>query len=314
MCLQPFTKKIPPNANSPNWRVIEIPCGKCIQCKAKYQNSIMIRIVEELKCWSKASFVTLTYSDSNLPQIFNQSTGETHGTLVKKHFQDWLKRYRQSYFRKNHKKAEFKYYLCGEYGPRTFRPHAHVIFFGLDRLDLNDAIYDWQTKYGFADYETIDLTSVKSLANTGRYIGKYASKGVYDNPLIELGLVLPTFRLMSKGLGLSYVEKNKKYHLSGDIDQITDKCHYSLQSVRYSLPRYYKNKIYGEKSRLSYKIANTLLARSDELYNEKFRALQTTSNDTSPANTIHLQEFDANRLRALEAQKRYETFLNKSKI
>lgn len=274
----------------------------------------MIRIVEEFKNWSIASFVTLTYSDNTLPQIVNSQTGETHGTLVKKHFQDWLKRFRQSYWRKNQKKANFKYYLCGEYGPRTFRPHAHIIFFGLDRLDLNDAIYDWQQKYGFVDFEKIDLLHVKSLANTARYIGKYASKGVYDNPLIKLGLVAPTFRLMSKGLGLSYVNNNRKYHLSGDIDEITDKCNYTLNGVKYGLPRYYRTKIYGEKSRLQYKIANNLLSRNDALYNEQFSSLQTSPNDTSPANTLAMQEVSVNLLRADEIQKRYETFLNKSKI
>lgn len=314
MCLYPIPKKVPPNANCPEWRVISIPCGKCVDCKKKYQNSITIRIIEELKCWSKSSFVTLTYSEANLPQYVNPETGETHGTLVKEHFQKWLKRFRSAYYFKYKKKPKFKYFLCGEYGPRTFRPHAHVIFFGLDRLELNDAIADWQNRYGFVDYEKIDLTSTKSLANTGRYIGKYSSKGVFENPLVELGLVAPTFRLMSKGLGLSYIEKNKKYHLSGNIDDITDKYNYCLNGVKYSLPRYYKTKIYGEKSRLQYKIANTLLSRNDELYNKKLASLQKSANDSAPVNEIYLQEINAHRLRDIETEKRYESFLNKSKI
>lgn len=274
----------------------------------------MIRIVEEFKNWSKASFVTLTYSDANLPQVVNQQTGETHGTLVKKHFQDWLKRFRQSYWRKDHKKANFKYYLCGEYGPRTFRPHAHVIFFGLDRIVLNDAIIDWQKKYGFVDYEPIDLLHVKSLSNTARYIGKYASKGVYDNPLIKLGLVAPTFRLMSKGLGISYVHNMSHFHKSGSIDEITDKFNYTLNGFKYALPRYYKTKIFGEKSRLQYKIADNLLSRNDDVYNKKLESIQTSETDSSAVSTLHFQEVDANRRIALETQKRYEKFLNKSKI
>lgn len=274
----------------------------------------MIRIVEEFKNWSKASFVTLTYSEDKLPQIVNQLSGETHGTLVKKHFQDWLKRFRQSYFRKHKKKANFKYFLCGEYGPRTLRPHAHCIFFGLDRLELNYALSDWQEKYGFVDFEKIDLTTIKSLSNTAKYIGKYCSKGVYDNPLIKLGLVAPTFRLFSKGLGISYVAKNSNYHKSGTIDQVVDKYNYTLNGFKYALPRYYKTKIYGEKSRLQYKIADTLLQRSDELYRQKLESIQTSPSDTSAVNVLHFHEVDANRRNALEIQERYETFLNKSKI
>lgn len=193
-------------------------------------------------------------------------------------------------------------------------PHAHCIFFGLDRKDLCFLVDYWTDKYGFVDYERIDLSSIKSLSNTGRYLGKYASKGVYENPLVELGLVSPTFRLMSKGLGLEYVNKNSAYHKSGSIDQIADKFKYRINNCNYALPRYYKTKIFGEKSRLQYKITNTLLARSDEDYNRQFRALQKSSSDTSPANTIYFREIDANRYRAAETAERYEKFLNKSKI
>lgn len=62
------------------------------------------------------AFVTLTYATENLPQ---------GGTLVKKDFQDFMKRVRRRYAKK------ISYYHCGEYGERTRRPHYHALLFGL---------------------------------------------------------------------------------------------------------------------------------------------------------------------------------------
>lgn len=66
------------------------------------------------------AFLTLTYSDENLPLT---STGL--GTLKFKHLQDWLKR-----LRKEIEPLRIRYYAVGEYGEQTERPHYHVALFG----------------------------------------------------------------------------------------------------------------------------------------------------------------------------------------
>lgn len=70
---------------------------------------------------SDNSFVTLTYAPENL--VYSEST--TLSTLVPKHPQDWLKR-----FRKSIEPLKIRYYLVGEYGDETQRPHYHVALFG----------------------------------------------------------------------------------------------------------------------------------------------------------------------------------------
>lgn len=65
-------------------------------------------------------FVTLTYRPEALPQ---------GGTLVKKHFQDFMKRLRARRARR------ISYFHCGEYGEREARPHYHALLFGVDFED-----------------------------------------------------------------------------------------------------------------------------------------------------------------------------------
>lgn len=62
------------------------------------------------------SFVTLTYGPETLP---------SGGTLVPAHYQRWLKR-----LRKRVQPQTFRYFLVGEYGEGTERPHYHAALFG----------------------------------------------------------------------------------------------------------------------------------------------------------------------------------------
>jgi hypothetical protein len=68
------------------------------------------------------SFITLTYDNENCPRT---------GTLVLKHWQDFMKRLRKKY---SHKKLSF--YHCGEYGEQQGRPHYHAIIFNHQFSDL----------------------------------------------------------------------------------------------------------------------------------------------------------------------------------
>lgn len=78
-----------------------------------------MRCMHEKKFHAVSWFVTFTYDDEFLPP---------GGTLVKRDMQLFWKRLRK--FRK------FRYYMCGEYGSQTNRPHYHAIIFGLELDDL----------------------------------------------------------------------------------------------------------------------------------------------------------------------------------
>lgn len=69
------------------------------------------------------SYLTLTYSDENLPRLTNGTS-----TLDPADARNWLKR-----IRKELAPAKLRYFLVGEYGDESFRPHYHAAAFGLER-------------------------------------------------------------------------------------------------------------------------------------------------------------------------------------
>lgn len=100
---------------------ILLPCGNCISCRVRRSREWAARCVHEAKIWNDFhgnSFITLTYSDKYLP---------FGGTLVKKHFQDFMKRLRYHFDRDIDN--GIRVYYCGEYGEQTKRPHYHALLF-----------------------------------------------------------------------------------------------------------------------------------------------------------------------------------------
>lgn len=73
------------------------------------------------------AFVTLTYDDEHLPQ---------GGTLIPEHYQSWLKRLRVKVA-----PSRFRFYLVGEYGDDSFRPHYHAALFGFQTCERGRSVY-----------------------------------------------------------------------------------------------------------------------------------------------------------------------------
>jgi hypothetical protein len=101
---------------------IPVKCGQCSGCKLENARQWAIRIKHEASMHPQNSFITLTYDNEHLPPT---------GTLVLKHWQDFMKRLRKKY---SHKKLSF--YHCGEYGEKQGRPHYHAIIFNHQFSDL----------------------------------------------------------------------------------------------------------------------------------------------------------------------------------
>ena len=105
--------------------------------------------------------------------------------------QKWLKRGRIAYFRDKGKNAEFSYFICKEYGPKTSRPHFHVLFFGLDYCDYMKYFGNpWREMFGFTRpvYKEYKADTLKDFSCMVRYVSKYCSKGSFCNPSTTRGL------------------------------------------------------------------------------------------------------------------------------
>lgn len=100
---------------------VQVPCGQCIGCRLERSRQWAMRIMHEASLQLANCFVTLTYDDANLP---------ADGSLVKKHFQDFIKR-----LRKRYSDRRISYFHCGEYGDDNGRPHYHAILFNIEFPD-----------------------------------------------------------------------------------------------------------------------------------------------------------------------------------
>lgn len=98
---------------------IKLPCGQCLGCRIDRARDWSLRIGHESRLHPASAFLTLTYDEANLP---------TPPSLNYRDFQLFAKRLRRAY-------GPFRFFMCGEYGDQTRRPHYHAIIFGLDFPD-----------------------------------------------------------------------------------------------------------------------------------------------------------------------------------
>lgn len=234
---------------------ITVPCGKCMACLANRRSEWVTRLEQEKKDSNSSHFLTLTYAT-------NPTTEEGIPTLSKRDVQLFMKRLRKAL-----KGQKIKYYLVGEYGSKTLRPHYHALVFGLpydgDKL-LKLIMESWQN--GFVQVGTVTSKSIS-------YTLKYMMQPVEERKR-TYGYVQLPFALMSKGLGSRYISNHEKWHKK-DVNR-----NYVVKEggAKSRLPRYYREKIYS-KYELDKQRKNRELRRDAEMLNEyesKISALRET--------------------------------------
>lgn len=304
MCTSPLILKVSNARHNHKW--VTVGCGKCDDCKRRYQNDWSIRLANECECWSNVWFITLTYRPESVPYVVDSRTGELHNSVCKEHVQKWLKRFRINFLREYGEIVHLKYFLTSEYGPRTLRPHYHMLLFGLDLFEVNKLCDIWNDLYGFTLVKKLDKKRGSSFA-VSRYVAKYCSKGSFENPYVAKKLVKPTFHLISKGIGYKYVIDYKNFHLQLNefsnnrytrasdgsitfnpvyIQRVTDLQNCQVVNrkgkvITFAMPRYYKEKIYGVQNSLSDAIADEILLRAEQLRDQRAKELQTMFPDWS---------------------------------
>jgi hypothetical protein len=212
----------------------DVPCGKCVECLTNRRVQWSLRLQLEQKNSYNSKFVTLTYDEDHVKT-----------SLDKFDCQLFLKRLRHNitssgtYLSKNLKVPEnaLKYYLAGEYGSQTKRPHYHAIMFNLP-FSKNDLIEKVELRklllHSWGNGE-VDIGNVTPASI--HYVSGYIMEDVKDK-----------FCLMSKGLGKGYLtDEMVNYHKEKLETQIRN------NGEKFKMPRYFSQKIFNkyEKEEIS---------------------------------------------------------------
>lgn len=144
----------------------QLPCSKCLACRLEYARSWAIRCVHEARMWEKNSFITLTYDDEHL----------VSPRLVYRDFQLFMKKLRKL------QNEPIGFFVTGEYGEITKRPHWHAIVFNWYPSDAN---YFRSNERGDRIFKSVLLDRTWSAGHTeigsvtfdsAGYCARYAAK------------------------------------------------------------------------------------------------------------------------------------------
>lgn len=178
------------------------PCGGCEPCRINRKRIWTNRLLLENGEHGNSCFLTLTYSDATLRLSMNGLP-----TLAPEDARNWLKRIRKAV-----SPAKLRYYLVGEYGSQTWRPHYHVALFGFPSCShgqtfrsRNRAMADRccaSCRLVHSTWGKGDIDNGRLEEGSARYLVSYVLKKMtrYDDP--RLGGRMPEFARMSLKPGI----------------------------------------------------------------------------------------------------------------
>ena len=232
----------------PRYSIQMIPCGNCIECRLKHSQEWAIRCMAEKKIHENNLMLTLTYNDDNLNIVngIDTTTGEVkkYATLSIKDHQKFMKKMRKKF-------GKIRFFMSGEYGDQTKRPHYHYILFGLKIEDLKfwkNSKTEWSNqKNKLYNSKTIDKIWGKGFAvinevnyETCAYVARYVTKKWKGDAAIDKYTsknIIPPFCQMSRNPGIGanlFFEKEDKFK---NGDKIISKT--SKKTLLIKAPRYY---------------------------------------------------------------------------
>ncbi len=240
----------------------KVKCRQCVGCRIDKSRDWALRCVHEAQMHLDSTYITLTFSDEALLER-EKKYGISPNTLD---HSDWQRFYKKlkSHIRRKHGSSyakKLRFYMCGEYGDETARPHYHACIFGWQfddkvfyKIHNGNMLYTSETlnKIWGMGYCPIGNVTFQSAAYIARYVmKKRTGKDAPDHYTIydeDTGAVLeqiqPEYNRMStgtketRGLGYSWIKKYYQEVLNNDFI-IHDK-------KKFMVPEYYEKVLYEE--------------------------------------------------------------------
>lgn len=212
-----------------------MPCKRCALCCRAYKRMWSYRLVCESKSAGESMFLTLTVDDDHMQEVF------PGGSLRHKPFQDFMKRLRitlaRGYWydyvppftpvrsivhlprnleRRFYKRDKIRFYMCGEYGDSSMRPHYHCCVFGARFPDSyfakkvgNQAYYKSPTLSRLWSYGEMSLFSDVT-PSSAAYVAGYVDKKLdRDQDWFKAYGLAPEYVRMSNGIGRDHFDEEK---------------------------------------------------------------------------------------------------------
>lgn len=190
---------------------LQLACRQCVGCRLESSRIWATRVMHEAQMHERKAYLTLTYDDQHLPP---------GASLRHRDYQLFMKRLRKG------TGLQIRYYMAGEYGEHTQRPHYHAALFGIDFPDRKihkknhrgDMLYTSKEleKYWPLGFNTIGEVTFESAAYIARYImkkvnGDPAEKHyeTIDEHTGEIIQRIPEYNRMSlkPGIGATWLQK-----------------------------------------------------------------------------------------------------------
>lgn len=192
----------------------EVGCGKCEICRVEKSKEWATKGFCEGECWKNKCFITLTYAPKHLPEDrkLRRSDIQKFWKDLRYHLYKQTKRTKKQkvdlWNERNHmeeiysnpiedmfgpnsrRKNRFpiRYINCGEYGPKTKRPHYHAIIFNFMPTDMRRVMRDRRGHWVYTSnklskiwdkgYVCVELANVHTCA----YVARYSTKKYDRSP------------------------------------------------------------------------------------------------------------------------------------
>lgn len=244
-------------------------CGQCMPCRVSRRRIWTHRILLETSERKDNAFVTLTYSDENLPP---------GATLVPRDLQLFMKRLRKAFG------GKLRYYGVGEYGDQTERPHYHLALFGYPQCTKGMTATNRHGKC----CQWCDLISeawgkgrvfIGELnESTAAYVAQYVTKKLTSKSDPLLKGRYPEFARMSNrpGIGGDFADEVASTLMTHGLDKTLEDVPISLRHGARELPlgQYMRKRIRRRIGR-DEKTPETVLQKIREELSPVFKAAET---------------------------------------
>ena len=272
----------PPPGSNGFLKPFNLPCGKCIGCRLNYARSWALRCQLEALSHKDNSFITLTFSDPELKKRDNPWSVDVND------FQLFMKKLRKRI------KKPIRFFHCGEYGEKTYRPHYHALIFGHDfRIPHKNNIVKKFGSKKYPLYESSELTELWGKGHTtvgelnfdtASYTARYVTKKIkgeaskiHINPETgEVSEINDVYCTMSRANGIGYDAYQKYKHNWYGNDFIVNG-----NGIKMKPPRYF-DKLYQEE------------------YPDKFEAIKKARKETLDYLDMHPKDPKTKRLKDIE--------------